>query len=138
LIVTHNGIIFCQEVKTRHIGHLKPLITLGNQKWHGAAPILNINAIQAKIRKKEVSFKRRGWYEKDDIILRSRIAEPDAWTRKYFIALSASWLILIIIIKGIIARRLSSILIHVRSQWFLDRAVIVAATKIEENNVENG
>ena len=35
-----SGAIFCQVASNIHKGHLKIDITLGNQKWKGAAPIL--------------------------------------------------------------------------------------------------
>jgi len=38
------GVIFCHVIIIIHLGQVRPSITLGSQKWRGAAPIFNINA----------------------------------------------------------------------------------------------
>lgn len=35
------GAIFCQVIRIKLLFHDKPSITLGNQKWKGAAPLFN-------------------------------------------------------------------------------------------------
>lgn len=65
-------------------------------------------------------------------------AEPIACAKKYFIAASVSWLAEERVIKGIIDKRLSSILVHIIIQLFLDRAIIVESPKVEENKEEKG
>lgn len=40
--ILRRGNNFCQVDRIRHIGHERPAITFGNQKWAGATPALVI------------------------------------------------------------------------------------------------
>lgn len=43
------GAIFCQVRIRRELNQFNPLITSGNQKWNGAAPIFNSKVVLIKI-----------------------------------------------------------------------------------------
>jgi hypothetical protein len=82
------GNSFCQVDKRRHKCQFKPDITLGNQKWRGAAPafIINLRAI--------ISFGRARWGSDklDQTALVNKSREPRVWARKYLVAASYSLL----------------------------------------------
>lgn len=72
------GPIFCQIIKIREIFHFKFSITIGNQKWNGAAPILIkigkiINVIIIWLLNFSIKF---------IIIKKNRVAEASAWNKK--------------------------------------------------------
>lgn len=75
------GATFCRVIRTKHCIHDRPCITIGNQKWIGAAPILS---------SKEVKINKVGvvLHIIKDVALVNIIEEPRAWTKKYFRAAS--------------------------------------------------
>lgn len=81
------GAIFCQVDKRKILGHDNPLITSGNQKWKGAAPIF-IRRAEFKIiwffKDERLSSKKESEVTTAKIIKE----EAKAWARKYFIAAS--------------------------------------------------
>jgi hypothetical protein len=78
------GVIFCQVDKIKQFVHLNPLITLGNQKWNGAAPIFIKREIfiieDVKLDIKEFSLIK--------IIKNSNLIDVKVWIRKYLIIAS--------------------------------------------------
>lgn len=104
------GAIFCHVDRSIHNGHEILLITKGNQKWHGAAPILINNAV--KIRKPLI-FSLFTIDESENIINllnapNKRIPEPIACAKKYLTAASVSRIIDDLVTNGINERRFSS------------------------------
>lgn len=78
------GVIFCQVDKIKQFIHLNPLITLGNQKWKGAAPIFIKREIfiteDVKLYKKELSLIK--------IMKKSNLIDVKVWIKKYLIIAS--------------------------------------------------
>lgn len=132
-IISQTGIIFCQVARTRHWGQLRLAITLGSQKWHGAAPAL-IKILN--IKRAGVAWegsKDRIWGEKEGIIAASKVAEPIACAKKYFIAASDSWFEDVKVIRGSMDNKFSSILAQTIIQLFLERAIKVERSRVEIN-----
>lgn len=138
LIKSQIGIIFCHVVSVRHIIHLSPDITLGSQKWHGAAPALIKRPNRNRIDGVSLVARSKIFGDMAEIMATRKEAEPMACAKKYFIAASVSWLIEVIVIRGIIDNRFSSILAHIIIQLFLDRAIIVESVRVDENKRKNG
>lgn len=78
------GVIFCQVDKIKQFIHLSPLITFGNQKWNGAAPIFIKREIfiieDVKLDMKEFNLIK--------IIKNSNLIDVKVWIRKYLIIAS--------------------------------------------------
>lgn len=111
------GATFCQVKIIIEFNHVKPLIISGNQKWNGAIPIL--------IKKAEFIIKRF----KDIfiflkilkliiiiVILIIIIDEAIVWTMKYLTDASEEVILILLYIKGIIAKRFISRPIHIPIQ----------------------
>jgi len=132
-ISSASGPSFCQVARIKQLIHDIDDITDGNQKWHGAAPSFrsSLNTSTYRISLEDISLHI-------NILESSIVADPRAWARKYFTALSVSWLIFVCSIIGINARRFSSMEIHAISQLVLDKAIIVLVIKIAENNIDDG
>lgn len=80
------GKSFCQVDRIRHIGHDRPDITFGNQKWAGAAPDLiirpsRINHLGGRGDRIGLSVQRPP---------RIRVDAPRIWASRYFVADSCS------------------------------------------------
>lgn len=130
------GMSFCQVLKIRQGSHLSLAITLGNQKWRGAAP--NFSSRLVVIRRRGITLFVKGDALEINSILNNSRAEPIAWARKYLIAASVSCWVLLIDIRGIKDIRFSSKAVQIRSQWEEDKAIIVLDTKVKEKIAENG
>lgn len=83
------GMSFCQVERTKHIGHERLDITLGNQKWHGGIP--SFSKIPVEMIKVDQSMGR----DLASVIIEEEapkriIPEPRAWAKKYFTAPSVS------------------------------------------------
>lgn len=109
----NKGEIFCQEDKMKQDIQDILFITLGNQKWQGAAPSL-INILIIRIGRS--ALLNLNW-ELIKMMKTNRILDPIAWARKYLIALSDSLIELEEKIKGINLKRFNSIIIHIKNQW---------------------
>jgi hypothetical protein len=103
---------------------VKPSITLGNQKWKGAAPIFNIIVEEIAI---EIKLKLILKVEnmKNKIIKNKKIAEAIAWVKKYFKEDSEDIKFFETIIKGIKESKLISKPIQILSQEVEDTAIKV-------------
>jgi len=75
-------------------GQLSPSITLGNQKWKGAAPALSKSEINKKILAEPKDKRKK---EADKIITE----DPKAWIRKYLRADSEEYWLFLDEIRGI-------------------------------------
>lgn len=79
------GASFCQVHKIKQLIQLIEAIVDGNQKWHGAAPILS-RRLAVKMYCISVWFLKLS----SSILEYSIIAEPKACAKKYLMALSVS------------------------------------------------
>lgn len=95
------GATFWSVIKVTAWGQLSPSITLGNQKWKGAAPALSNKEVIKKSLAEFIDIKKN---EADRII----IDDPKAWIRKYLRADSEEYWFPFEEIKGIKDKRLSS------------------------------
>lgn len=112
-----------------------PSITLGNQKWNGAAPIFN------SIVELIIKF----WYNKlfklnnklNFIIYiietNKKISEAKVWVKKYLIADSLERIFLLSIIRGINDNKLISNPIHIPSQEEDEIEIIEPAINVDKN-----
>lgn len=83
------GKSFCQVVRIRHEGQLRPDITFGNQKCRGAAP-----SFIMRPRNTETSGRwGEGWGIDSQIPPPRRRKEPRIWARKYLVVASYSLLV---------------------------------------------
>lgn len=123
------GAIFCQVIRINLFTHVNPSITLGNQKWKGAAPVFIIRADIIIIVDDDVSLLTASLIILDFIAIikieTSNTEEAKACVRKYFIAASADIRLLLAVIRGINASRLISSPIHALSHEFEDTDKIV-------------
>lgn len=119
------GAIFCQVIKIKFVYQVKPSITLGNQKWKGAAPIFNIieEQIEIEINSAFTNFIFKN--KKYKIIINKKIAEAIAWVKKYFKEDSEENKFFEFIIKGIKDNKLISNPIHILNQEFEEIAIKV-------------
>jgi len=95
------GATFWTVIRATACGQLKPSMTVGNQKWKGAAPALSSKEISKKVLAKSADSIDN---EADKMINE----EPRAWIRKYFKAASEEYWLFLDEIKGIKDNRLSS------------------------------
>lgn len=110
------GAIFCHVKIMILICHINPSITLGSQKWKGAAPIFSskldeINKVNLPV-KSVFAFKNILKTIKEN----NNVLDAKAWIKKYFKEDSEENKFFFIIIKGIKERRLISNPIHSLSQ----------------------
>lgn len=82
-------------------GQLSPSITLGNQKWKGAAPAFSNKEASKKSLAEWIDMRKR---DADKTI----IEDPNAWIRKYLRADSEEYWLFLEEIRGIKDKRLSS------------------------------
>lgn len=129
-----NGASFCQVVIISAVFSEVPCRTSGNQKCRGARPSFIASAI--------VSMMQAGWFvncvisqvlvDHALIVLANRsVAEAAAWVRKYFAAASVARGWCCLAIRGMMARVFSSSPIQARSQWVLDRVMIVPIATLD-------
>lgn len=95
------GAIFWIVIKIITWGHCNPSITLGNQKWNGAAPDFNKRATVINIMANSLDDNMK----EEDIMMTE---EPNAWIKKYFRAASEEYWLFLEEIKGIKDIRFSS------------------------------
>jgi phosphomevalonate kinase len=118
------GAIFCQESKIMFLYQFSPSITLGNQKWKGAAPIFksNVDAINSI-----KYFSIRDSFKSNHIKIteKSKIADAKAWVIKYFKDASEENKFFDLVIKGIKDKRLISNPIQILNQEEEEMATIV-------------
>lgn len=109
-------------------GHWRPSITLGNQKWKGAAPDFSKRATTIK-----------NWAELVVVKLKeaARIIteEPRAWIKKYLRAASEEYWFLFVEIRGIKDKRLSSKPIQAPNQEVEEAANPVPSKRVEKNKM---
>lgn len=134
--IKNNGKIFWIVDNKIAIGQLILTITIGNQKWSGAIPsFINIlNKIMI-----ENDFGELKMYIK--FVLENatnKSLDASAWIKKYLILASVSWRWEEEASIGIKEKRFNSNKIHRRSQWLVDRAIIILNDKVERNSIENG
>lgn len=139
-----SGAIFCQIIKIKLFIHESPSITLGNQKWNGAAPLFI---------KREDKIIMLGiletlivliWYGILILIIINKMAENKrteearACVRKYFIEASVDIKFEWIVIRGINASKLISRPIHALSHEFDEIEIIVPIIKIIRKRIFEG
>lgn len=109
-------------------GHWRPSITLGNQKWKGAAPDFSKRAtVNNKVERSLNDIMKEA-----DIIT---IDDPRAWIKKYFNAASEEYWLFLEEIKGIKDKRLSSSPIQAPNQEDDETERRVPKDKVEKNNI---
>lgn len=108
-----------------------PIITSGNQKWNGAAPILIRREVFKISEKYNINLKLYIKFNDKLIILNNKIVEARAWVIKYFIVASEVIILSVFLIRGIIESRLISNPIHIPNQEYDEIAIIVPNTKEE-------
>lgn len=107
-------------------GQLSPSITLGNQKWKGAAPALsNKEAINRSLAELDDIRKR----DADKIIT----DDPNAWIRKYLRADSEEYWLFFEEIRGINDKRLSSSPTQAPNQEEDETDKVVPRSKVNKN-----
>lgn len=82
------GAIFCQVKRIRDIIQSNPLITSGNQKWSGAAPIFSRRATWRIKDVTRFKFSEKFFLLVKIIRDKIKIIEAIVWVRKYLIAAS--------------------------------------------------
>lgn len=128
------GAIFCHVVRIIINGQLSPIITEGNQKWAGAAPILIIILIKNNIK---ITFICEGenWMVEDNTNIEEiNTPEPTAWAKKYLILLSVSWNSEEVEIKGTKDKRFSSSAAQVSNHLDVVTSIKVLKINLEENS----
>ena len=134
----HNikGAIFCQVIKIKLFHQLSPSITPGNQKWKGAAPLFKSKedkiANVIKFESKLIIEKIFNWRTKK-IDLNKKIAEANAWVRKYFKEASVESKLFVSIIKGIKDNKLISNPIQAPSQELEETEIKVPLISVVKN-----
>lgn len=122
------GAIFCHVIKINLFIHVNPSITLGNQKWKGAAPVFIIKA-DIIIIEDDISLLIVSLIILDFIAIikidSNNTEEANACVRKYFIAASVDIRLLLAVIRGINASKLISSPIHALNHEFEDTDKIV-------------
>lgn len=129
------GAIFCQVIKIIFEFHVSPSITLGSQKWNGAAPVF-INIVEEI--KTIVNFSKLGAKlikNKLIIIVNKNTAEAKAWIKKYLREDSEENKFFDLIIKGIKDNKLISNPIHILNQEFAE--IVINVPEIKEMKKRN-
>lgn len=108
IIIIIIGANFCHVNINKQFNHESPSITSGNHQWNGAIPSF---------------IKRENWIIIKTIFVmmffsnirieKIRRVEANLWTKKYFILDSLEYKLFLLIIIGIMDRRLISIPIHI-------------------------
>lgn len=128
------GAIFCQVIKVNELIQVKPSITVGNQKWKGAAPLFNNKA------EKIIIFEYKIWlfnsygtlnFSIERIIANNKIADANAWVKKYFKEASVDIRLLLSFIRGINDNRLISNPIQALNHELEEIVIIVPNIKIK-------
>lgn len=119
----------------REFVQFSPSITLGSQKWKGAAPLFNNRADRVIDDKYFVLINSfiNSCFIIVMMIENSRIDEANACVRKYFRAASEGIRFLLAVIRGIKASRLISNPIHALNHEFEDTAIRDPLTTIVIN-----
>lgn len=134
----HNikGAIFCHVIKIKLFHQLSPSITPGNQKWKGAAPLFNRRddkiASVIKFEFKSIIEKTFNWRIKK-IELNKKMAEANAWVRKYFKEASVESKLFVSIIKGIKDNKLISSPIQAPNQELEEIEIKVPLISVVKN-----
>lgn len=132
---TNIGAIFCHVIRIKQLIHLDAPITSGNQKWNGAAPILNNNLDQI-ITDGAVCLSHLIiyfiWINK---IENNNIVDAIAWTIKYLIADSFIIMFLLFANMGVIESKLISIPIQTPNQEFDEMDRIVPISIIDRKRI---
>lgn len=129
------GAIFCHVIKIKAFIHINPSITLGNQKWKGAAPLFSNNEEHIITLLKDELF---DWIDKGKlfkyiiIIVNNKTADPIAWIKKYLREASVD-IKLLSLIRGIKDNKLISKPIQALNQEFDETVIIVPNIKINKN-----
>lgn len=122
------GATFWTVIKVTAWGQPSPSITLGNQKWKGAAPILSNKEIT---KKSSAKFKDIKENDAERII----IEDPRAWIRKYLRADSDEYWLFFEEIKGINDKRLSSSPTQAPNQEDEETDKVVPKSKVDKNKI---
>lgn len=109
-------------------GQLSPSITLGNQKWNGAAPALSN---KETIKKSLAELKDIKKNEAERIIT----DDPSAWMRKYLRADSDEYWLFLEETKGINDKRLSSSPTQAPNQEEEEIDNVVPKSKVNKNKI---
>lgn len=107
-------------------GQLSPSITLGNQKWKGAAPALSNKEATKKSLAEFKDIKKK---DAERII----IDDPNAWIRKYLRADSEEYWLFLEEIKGINDKRLSSSPTQAPNQEDEETDKVVPKSRVNKN-----
>ena len=118
-------------VRVRHCIQDIPCITVGNQKWAGAAPIFRSS--EAKI-----SIIDGFLHIIIEVALASIIVDPRACTKKYFRAASEEYELCLEEIIGMKDSRFNSNPIHLVNQELDEIAIIRPMIKVTENIIRAG
>jgi len=122
------GAIFWIVIRIITWSHWSPSITLGNQKWKGAAPAFNNKATVKSV----VARSPDDIIKDADIII---IEEPKAWIKKYFKAASEEYWLFLEEISGINDKRLSSSPIQAPNQEEEEMESVVPNIRVEKNKI---
>lgn len=110
-------------------------MTLGNQKWNGAAPVFISIAEEIKIIVSFIKLGAKLIKNKLIIIANKNTADAKVWIKKYFKEDSEENKFFGLIIKGIKDNKLISNPIHILNQEFAEIAIIVPEIKEIKNNI---
>lgn len=122
------GAIFWIVIRIITWFHWSPSITLGNQKWKGAAPALSRRATVNKV----VASSPEDIIKEADMIM---IDEPKAWIKKYFKAASEEYWLFLEEISGIKDKRFSSSPIQAPNQEEDEMERRVPNIRVEKNKI---
>lgn len=124
------GVIFCQVDRIKQFIHLSPLITLGNQKWKGAAPIFMRREIFKIIK---VRLFIHG-YIFSIIIKNNKLIEVRVWIKKYLIMASDINILKFSTINGINDIKLISNPIQIPNQeWEVTEIKVLEINRDDKN-----
>lgn len=128
--------IFCPVKSKSPFIQFKPSITPGIQKWKGAAPIFSSREllIRVFITVNEEVLNKIGLNKSGPKITESkRVAEANAWTKKYFNDASVENKFFELVIKGIKDKRLISKPIHAPNHELADVEIKVPPSNVRKN-----
>lgn len=123
------GANFCQVIKINLFNHLKPSITLGNQKWKGAAPLfiksdeIIIHKVSFTLTVLDISYNIK-------TVENNNIEDAIAWVKKYFKEASVVSGFFVSLIRGIKDNRLISNPIQALNQEDDDIVINVPTIKV--------
>lgn len=129
------GANFCHVIKIKLFIHEIPSITLGNQKWKGAIPLLIIKVVEkVQIIIVSIKLKKILFMINNKIIQNNKLLDAKAWIKKYFNEASVDNIFSLFIIKGINDNKLISNPIQILNQFIELILIIVPLNNENKNN----